>query len=65
MEDHAGFINGGVLIASEMWAEGLEGELGDVHFVCEEAFAVVGDDEVDFVSFDEELFEESCGVDGS
>lgn len=54
-----------MLIRGEVGGEGFKREFGDVHFVCEEAFAVVGDDEVDFVSFDEELFEESCGVDGS
>lgn len=54
-----------MLILSEVGAEGLERDGGDVHFVCEEALAEVGDDEVDLVSFDEELFEEAGCVDGS
>ena len=54
-----------MLILSEVGAEGLEGDGGDVHFVGEEALAIVGNDEVDFVSFDEELFEKSGRVNGS
>lgn len=65
MHDELGVVEVGVLIAGEVGGEGLEVELGDIHFVGEEAFAVVGDDEVDFVSFGEELVEEAGGVDGS
>jgi len=51
--------------AGEVWAEGFEGDAGDVEFVGEESFAVVGDDEVDGGAEGEELVEEADGVDGT
>ncbi len=54
-----------MLICGEMWAEGFEGDGLDVEFVGEEAFAIVGDDEVDGVAQDEELVEEADRVGGA
>lgn len=40
VHDELGVVEVGVLVFGEVGCEGLEVELGDVHFVCEEAFAV-------------------------
>ena len=65
MDDESIAVELVVLIAGQVRAEGVEGELGDPHFVVEESFAKVGNDEVDFMAHGEELIEEPGCVGGT
>ena len=65
VNDELGSVVLVVGVAGQVGAEGFEGDSGDAHFVFEQAFSKVGDDEVDLVPGDEELVEEADGVAGT
>lgn len=53
-----------MLIAPQVRAEGIEGDARESQFVGHEAFAKVGNDQMDFAAKDQELFEHSGSVGG-